>query len=124
MTTLVLFEADALAGKAEELTTLFEEVLVDTRAYDGCEGVTVHRDQDAPDRLVLLERWVSRPHYEAYLQWRAEQGDPRLAALLTEPPSIRFLDDVQAQGPTFRGRAWAGCEPQRATRVLEPTPSA
>ncbi len=96
MGTLVLFEADALAGKAEELIALFEEVLPDTRAYDGCEGVTVHRDQDAPERLVLIERWTSRSHYEAYLQWRAERGDPRLGALLAGPPAARYLDDVEA----------------------------
>ena len=96
MSTLVHFEADALAGKAEDLIALFQEVLPDTRAYDGCEGVTVHRDQDAPDRLVLLERWSSRSRYEEYLQWRAERGDPRLAALLTRPPAIRYLDEVGA----------------------------
>lgn len=96
MSTLVLFEADALAGKAEDLIALFEEILPDTRAFDGCEGVSVHRDQDAPDRLVLLERWTSRSHYEVYLRWRAERGDPRLAALLTRPPALRYLDGVDA----------------------------
>ncbi len=94
MSTLVLFEAEALAGRGEELVALFEEVLPDTRAYEGCEGVTVHRDQDHPDRLVLIERWTTRPLYDAYLQWRAERNDPRLPALLTKPPSISYLDDV------------------------------
>ena len=96
MATLVLFEADARAGKADDLIALFEEVLPDTRAYQGCDSVTVHRDQDVPDRLVLLERWTSRSQYEEYLQWRAERGDPRLAAMLTRPPAIRYLDDVDA----------------------------
>jgi quinol monooxygenase YgiN len=96
MSTLVLFEVDALAGQAEDLIALFEEVLPDTRAYDGCEGVTVHRDQDAPEHLVLLERWTSRSHYEVYLQWRAERDDPRLPALCAGPPAIRYLEEVNA----------------------------
>jgi quinol monooxygenase YgiN len=96
MSTLVLFEVEARAGKAQELIALFEEVLPDTRAFDGCEGVTVHRDQDAPDRLVLVERWASRSHYEAYRQWRAERADPRPAALCVAPPAVRYLDDVDA----------------------------
>jgi len=96
MSPLVLFEADALAGRGEDLIALLEEVLPDTRAYDGCESVTVHRDQDAPDRLVLLERWTSRSKYEEYLEWRAERGDPRLAAMLTRPPAIRHLEEVDA----------------------------
>ena len=96
MSTLVLFEVDALAGRAQELIALFEEVLPDTRAYDGCESVTVHRDQDSPDRLVLIERWTTRALYAAYLQWRAERGDPRLGALIARPPAVRYLDDVGA----------------------------
>jgi len=95
MSVLVLFDVEALAGRAEELIAVFGEVLPDTRAFDGCEGVTVHRDQDAPERLVLVERWASRPHYEAYLRWRTELGDPRLGALSTAPPALRFLDDVE-----------------------------
>jgi quinol monooxygenase YgiN len=96
MSTIVLFEVEARAGKAEELIALFEEVLPDTRAFDGCEGVTVHRDQDAPDKLLLIERWASRSHYETYLAWRAERADPRPAALCVAPPALRFLDDVAA----------------------------
>jgi quinol monooxygenase YgiN len=96
MSTLVLFEVEALPGRVDELIALFAEVLPDTRAYNGCEGVGVHRDQDAPDRLVLVERWMSRSHYETYFQWRVERADPRLGALCSGPPSTRFLDAVDA----------------------------
>jgi len=97
MSTLVLFEVEAAPGRAEDLIALFDEALVDTRGYDGCEHVAVHRDQDAPDRLVLVERWTSRPHHERYLQWRADRGDgPRLADLVAGRPTVRYLDDVEA----------------------------
>ena len=96
MSTLVLFEVEAQPGRMDDLIALFEEVLPDTRGYDGCQGVTVHRDQDATDRLLLVERWMSRSHYETYLAWRVQRNDPRLGALLTGPPATRFLDDVEA----------------------------
>jgi len=95
MSVLVLLEPEAAEGKVDEMIETFRTVLVDTRAFDGCESVTVHRDQDSPNRLVLVERWASRPHYERYLQWRAERGDlDRLGALAVGPPVIRYFDEV------------------------------
>lgn len=95
MSTLVLFEVEAAPGKEDDLVVLFDGALADTRAYEGCESVTVHRDQDAPGRLVLVERWTSRARHETYLQWRADRGDgPSLAAVVAGPPSVRYLDDV------------------------------
>jgi quinol monooxygenase YgiN len=97
MSTLVLFEVEAATGMTEDLIALFQEALLDTRGYDGCQSVSVHRDQDAPERLVLVERWTSRPEHEGYLRWRADRGDgPKLAALLAGPPQVRYLDDVDA----------------------------
>lgn len=49
-------------------------VLPETRAYDGCIGVTPHRDLDDASRILLIEEWESREHYLAYLQWRVETG--------------------------------------------------
>jgi len=60
-------------------------VLPDTRAFDGCLGVTTHRGLDDPSLVFLIEQWESRDHYLAYLQWRVETGlldaiGPMLAA--------------------------------------------
>ena len=66
-----------------------------TRSYDGCEGLTVHRNMDEPNNVVLVERWVSRAHYDKYLAWREETGVlGQLGALLEDPPSIRFYSNV------------------------------
>jgi quinol monooxygenase YgiN len=96
MSVLVLLEPEAADGKIDELIAVFNAVLPDTRAFDGCEGVTVHRDQDAPNKLVLVERWASRPHYERYFQWRLDRGDiEKLGALAAGPPVIRYFDEVE-----------------------------
>ena len=97
MSVLVLFDCEAGAGSEEAVMARFAELFPDTRAFDGCESCTLHRDQDAPGRFVLVERWATRANYEAYLQWRTERGDvERLAPLLAGPPTIRYFDDTPA----------------------------
>ena len=97
MATMVLLEAKSQPGGIDTLKSAFVEVLPDTRAYDGCHGVTVHQDQDDPDVLVLVETWETREHYERYLAWRVETGlIGQLETMLAGPPSIRYFDDVDA----------------------------
>jgi len=95
MSVLVLFEATAAAGQEAAMEALFADILPDTRAYEGCESLTAHRNQDAPAELVLVERWSSRERHGDYLRWREERGDiERLAGLLAGPPVTRYLDDL------------------------------
>jgi quinol monooxygenase YgiN len=97
MSVLVLFESQAADGKADELVAMFAELLPDTRKFDGCESITLHRDIDDPEHLVLVERWGSRAQYEAYLQWRADRGDiDRIAPLMARRPEPQYYDDVDA----------------------------
>lgn len=71
------------------------KVLPDTRSYEGCEGLTVHRHEDDDANIVLLERWESRAHYDKYLAWRGETGMlDQLGAFLDGPPSIRFYSTL------------------------------
>jgi quinol monooxygenase YgiN len=94
MSVLVLLEAKAAPGKEEEMLSAFAGVLPDTRAYEGCESLTAHINQD-DGQLVLVERWGSRDQHEAYVQWRGERGDlERLGALMAGPPVTKYLDDV------------------------------
>ncbi len=95
MSILVLLEVKAQPGKVDEFKSDLEEALPDTRAFDGCEGVTAHENQDDPGQITLIERWGSKSAYEAYTAWREERGDlARLAGLVSGPPSIRYFDDV------------------------------
>lgn len=53
-----------------------------TRAFDGCESVTVVQDRDDPTRVLAVERWVSLDADAAYRTWRAGEG------AITEMPSL------------------------------------
>lgn len=97
MSITVLLELQAKPEAADELKAVFKEILPDTRAYDGCQGVDVFGNMDDGSNLVLYERWDTRQHYETYLAWRTETGAlEKLSAMLAGPPSIRYYDRVDA----------------------------
>ena len=97
MSINVVLELQAAEGKAAELIAVLKASLGDTRAREGCEGLTTHQDQDNPNTIVLIERWASRANYETYLAWRAGPGAmPAMAGLVAGPPTIRYFNDVDA----------------------------
>ncbi len=81
-------------GAGADLVGILKEALVDTRAFDGCESVEVFTNADAPDDVVLWEKFASRAHHEAYLGWRVETGLlDALAPVLRSDLQVSYLDD-------------------------------
>jgi quinol monooxygenase YgiN len=75
---------------------ILQGVLADTRAFDGCLGVTVIQDTTDPTRFIAVERWQSLEHDTAYRQWRAGDGAAGLSALpslLAGPPKLTIATD-------------------------------
>ena len=95
MSVNVILEVQSKPENIEDLISTFNNILPDTRSYDGCLGVQVIGNQDDSLNLVLLETWESREHYEKYLGWRTETGAlEALGAMLSQPPSIRYYDNL------------------------------
>lgn len=97
MACVVLLEIsvkdEAIDGIKEGLKGMFP----DTRAFDGNIDIYATQDQDNPNTIVMVEKWESRQHYETYLAWRTERGDiEALGAALQSPPSIRYMDILDA----------------------------
>ena len=93
MSVSVILEATVKDMDAFEALLIKE--LPATRSYEGCEGLTVHRNVDDTANVVVIERRETRPHYEKYLAWREETGVlDQLVALLEGPPNIRFYSNV------------------------------
>lgn len=95
MSVNVVLEVQAKPESIEKLKSTLENILPDTRAFDGCISVQVTSNQDEPLNLVLLEVWESRQKNEKYLAWRTETGAFEvLGAMLSQPPSIRYFDNL------------------------------
>lgn len=79
-------------GVADTMRDL-EELLPDTRTFDGCQSVETFVDQDDPQHVVLIERWREKADHQSYMAWRQEQGV--LGATIERsvgPPTITYLD--------------------------------
>ena len=83
--------------RVSEFIGILREALPDTRKRKGFQSITVHQDQDRPDRIFLWERWDTRPDYESYLNWRMETGFMEaLGPFLTGDPVFSYFEDVEA----------------------------
>jgi quinol monooxygenase YgiN len=97
MSILVLLEIDAVdAAAADAAIEVLSRHLGDTRARPGCESVTVHKDQDSPATILLVERWASRADDDAYRAWRAGDGAITEMVPLVTGRRLRYFDDVEA----------------------------
>ena len=72
--------------------TTVDEVLVATRAREGCLGVDVMVDTADAAHVVVVERWASLAHDDAYRAWRATpDGASALGEVLAGPPVLTRL---------------------------------
>jgi quinol monooxygenase YgiN len=69
-----------------------KEALVDTRAFDGNEGIEVYTDQENPDLVLLWEKWRARSDYDAYLAWRMETGLLDALAPFMDTANVRIVN--------------------------------
>jgi quinol monooxygenase YgiN len=68
-------------------------ILVDTRAFEGCLGVTVWTSESDAGKVYLLEEWASRDNQVAYLNWRTETNNTaHLGRFMSGPPRFLWLD--------------------------------
>lgn len=93
----VILELNIKPELAEQVKAGFKDTLVDTRAFDGCEEISVVQDQENASRFLILEQWDSRESYEAYLKWRTDRGDmDNISSVSTEPYKVTCYDYVRA----------------------------
>ena len=71
----MIVEFPVHAETRPEFISALNEILVDTRAFEGCLGVDVWTNQKDDDSVWLFERWETREHQEAYLKWRVDTGN-------------------------------------------------
>jgi quinol monooxygenase YgiN len=91
MTVFAQLELQLQPEALEKAYQVLREVLVDTRAFDGCLGVDVLIDGQDPAHVVVHERWASLEHDAAYREWRAGDGASDLGTVLAGPPKLTLF---------------------------------
>jgi len=95
MSVSVLIELRVRPESIDAMKAWLKDGLPDTRAAEGCEGLTVYTNLDDRSNLVLVEHWNSKQQYEKYRAWRAEKGDhARLVGMLSGNLSVRCFEIV------------------------------
>ena len=97
MSVLVVAEVQVKPEHVSEMKSLLAELLPDTRAYDGCQGIDVHSNTEDPGDMVLIEYWDSRAHHEKYMAWRTETGVmKKVGEMLAGPPVMKYFEKIDA----------------------------
>ena len=93
MTVIGILELNLKPESVADAKAFFGRILVDTRAFDGCEGIDVLIAEGDDTHWVLYERWRDEAAHDAYRAWRAGEGaTPEIGTMIAGPPkSTRFL---------------------------------
>ena len=60
MSMLLILECTTDPAHTKDLTDFLRDELFHTRGFDGCNSITIHRNQDDPNNLVFIENWDRR----------------------------------------------------------------
>ena len=71
----IIVDFEFKPGGAESTIEIMKARLPFTRSQEGCEMIELYVDHDNANRLILVERWASRAHYDQYLKWAKAQPD-------------------------------------------------
>lgn len=78
----------------------FLGLVAPTHAEDGCELYALHRDRNAPGRLVFVEKWSSLELLQAHAaSAHLAANAERMADLLESPVEVMVLDALPGGDP-------------------------
>ena len=73
MSVLVNLEIPVKKERIEDFFNYLKDILVDTRAYEGCIRLETYHDMEN-SKVLLIEEWEKIENQESYMQWRTETG--------------------------------------------------
>jgi|TARA_B100000530_G_C15879729_1_gene456902 quinol monooxygenase YgiN len=73
VSVLVNLEIPVKKERIEDFFNYLRDILVDTRAYEGCIRLETYHDMEN-SKVLLIEEWEKIENQESYMQWRTETG--------------------------------------------------
>ena len=100
----VLVSFRAKPGQGGTVRAVLAEALHTTVEHPACLEAELLVQRDAPEELVVMQRWRSAEHHQANAQKLADLPAIReLLDLLEVPPDLRYLDEVEQGGGRWGG---------------------
>jgi quinol monooxygenase YgiN len=97
MSVVVVATIVPLPEHKEAVVAALRETIEQVHSEDGCELYTLN---EAPDRLIMIEKWTSADALRAHGQSPAMAGlNPKLAGKLAARPEIITLSQIPAGDP-------------------------
>ncbi len=90
MTTAIVHFHTA-EGQAENFANALTGALEFTRTQPGCQGATMHINEDNPNHIIAIEQWDSSDDHKAYVKGLEESGElAKMASMLDSFESQYF----------------------------------
>ncbi len=81
----------------DEVIAAFRDAIAQVHGEDGCELYALH---EAPDRLIVVEKWASPEALRAHGKGAALAAlNPQLAGKVARPPEVIVTQPVPAGDP-------------------------
>ncbi len=81
----------------DEVVAAFRDAIAQVHSEEGCELYALH---DAPDRLIIVEKWSSPEAFRAHSKSPALSAlNPKLAGKVAGPPEVIVTQPVAAGDP-------------------------
>ncbi len=97
MSVVVVATIVPLAEHRDEVITAFKETIAQVHGEDGCELYALN---EAPDRLIMIEKWASPEALHVHSKGAALAAlNPKLAGKVAGRPEVIVLQHVPAGDP-------------------------
>ena len=94
MSVVVVATIVPLAEHRDEVIAAFTETIAQVHGEDGCELYALN---EAPDRLIMIEKWASPEALRAHSKGAALTAlNPKLAGKVARAPEVIVLQPVAA----------------------------
>jgi quinol monooxygenase YgiN len=87
---IALLELQLKPDSIDTGLAVIHETLAGTRAFAGCQGVSVLVDSNDPAHVILYETWEPAGHDRVYREWRAGPGASSLGSVVVTPPRLSY----------------------------------
>ncbi|MEL6347279.1 MAG: antibiotic biosynthesis monooxygenase family protein [Myxococcota bacterium] len=80
--------------KRDDFVALLNNILPDTRAFEGCIAVQTWLPEHDPGQVWIYEEWETRDHQGAYMTWRMTTGmGDAIGPFVTGAPQVMWIKE-------------------------------